>query len=125
MEFLSTDLLSQSDNNFEDNENNDNNSNDNSDLCSVFVHPKDFQNIGFLSNSKVAKISKVPAPHNNKDPEEKAENGEKINKSDSLYVKVLENPNVVIGHVVMSESVMDSIDAEKFDIIRSAIFIMN
>ncbi|CAG8433869.1 7006_t:CDS:10 [Diversispora eburnea] len=103
-EILSNDLLLQSKNN--------------NNFCSVYVHPKDFQFIGLSSNLKVAKISKVPAPHNNKDPEEKTENGEKINMSDSLYVKVLENPNVVIGHVVMSESIMDSIDAEKFDIIR-------
>ncbi|CAG8441846.1 9508_t:CDS:10, partial [Acaulospora colombiana] len=72
----------------------------------------------FLSDGLIQSDANLLPPHRRKDSEEKSDNGDKNSASAALYVKVLENPNVILGHVVLCNSIMDSLDAEKFDIIR-------
>jgi len=102
-EYINTELLPSSPNEF----------------CSVYVHSKDFVNIR-LSNNKVARLSKVQPqqPLHNKESEDKTEIDNKSSSQNTIYVKVLENSNVVPGHVVLCESIRDCLDAENFAIIR-------
>ena len=119
-EYLSTELLS-------------------NEFCSVYVHPKDFINIR-LSDNKVVRLSKVQPQqqfhnketsqqqqyHNkealqhlhNKENDDKSEMDNKSYSQNIIYVKVMENSNVVLGHAVLCESIRDCLDIENFAIIR-------
>lgn len=94
-------------------------------LYSVYVHPKDFVNIR-LSDNRVVRLSKVlpqqlhnskEIPHN-KEGEDKSDIDNKSFSQNIIYVKVVENFNVVPGHVVLCESIRDCLDVTNFDIIR-------
>lgn len=95
-------------------------------LYSVYVHPKDFVNIR-LSDNRVVRLSKVQPqqllhnnkeiPHN-KEGEDKSDIDNKSYSQNIIYVKVVENFNVVPGHVVLCESIRDCLDVTNFDIIR-------
>ena len=106
-------------------------------LYSVYVHPKDFVSIR-SSDNRVVRLSKVQPQqliHNNKEvPQQQHYNKETLNhnrenedkseidnKSYSqniIYVRVVGNVNVVLGHVILCESIRDCLDAANFDIIR-------
>ncbi|GET62029.1 AAA-domain-containing protein [Rhizophagus irregularis DAOM 181602=DAOM 197198] len=97
-------------------------------LYSVYVHPKDFVNIR-LSDNRVVRLSKVQPqqllhnnkeiPHN-KEGEDKSDIDNKSYSQNIIYVKVVENFDVVPGHVVLCESIRDCLDVTNFDIIRLA-----
>jgi len=94
-------------------------------LYSVYVHPKDFVDIK-PSDNRVVRLSKVQPQHNNKEIPHNKEGEDKFdidNKSYSqniIYVKVVENFNVIPGHVVLCESIRECLDVSNFDIIRLA-----
>ncbi|RIA82621.1 P-loop containing nucleoside triphosphate hydrolase protein, partial [Glomus cerebriforme] len=87
-------------------------------LYSVYVHPKDLINIR-PSNNRVVRLSKVQPQqlHNKEENEDKSEIDNKSYSQNIIYVKVVENSNVVPGHVVLCESIRDCLDAENFAII--------
>ncbi|GBC05391.1 hypothetical protein RclHR1_00620031 [Rhizophagus clarus] len=97
-------------------------------LYSVYVHPKDFVNIK-PSDNRIVRLSKVQpqqllhnnkeTPHN-KEGEDKSDTDNKSYSQNIIYVKVVENFNVVPGHVVLCESIRDCLDVANFDIIRLA-----
>jgi hypothetical protein len=105
-------------------------------LYSVYVHPKDFDNIRPPDN-RVVRLSKVQPQqplhnketsqqqHHNKETlqqnnqnEDKSEMDNKSYSQNTIYVKVVKNSNVIPGHVVLCESIRDCLDAENFSIIR-------
>ncbi|CAG8436460.1 4148_t:CDS:10 [Funneliformis mosseae] len=90
-------------------------------FCSAYVHSKDFVNIR-LSNNKVVRLSKVQPQQSfhNKENEDKTEMDNKSSSQNTIYVKVVENSNVIPGHVVLCGSIRDCLDAEIFAIIRLA-----
>ncbi|CAG8475766.1 8707_t:CDS:10 [Ambispora gerdemannii] len=95
-------------------------------FCTVYVNSTDYLNLGFSTN-KITRLSKVqfppPAkdsPHQNKESEERTDSENGNNGPLVIYAKIIQSEAVVAGHVVVSESIREILEAEHFSIIRLA-----
>ncbi|CAG8444884.1 8505_t:CDS:10 [Ambispora leptoticha] len=95
-------------------------------FCTVYVNSTDYLNLG-LSTNKITRLSKVQFPppakdisHQNKESEEKLDNESGNNGSPVIYAKIIQSEDVVAGHVVVSESIREILEAEPFSIVRLA-----